>query len=124
MTKIDPRWGPNMMRRPDSTREAQQVRCLTGDEGSEWIHDLDSLPAPVRRRLAQSVHNICPTCVDMEARVQPAARGLKRPTIGIYNEVISAIERKLDEQSPLQKPTPNIRTFDPEFKGKAARRRE
>jgi len=96
MTKIDPRWGPNMMRRPGSTREAQQVRCLTGDQGSEWVHDLDRLPSPVRRRLAGSAHNICPTCVDTEARAQLTARGLRQPTLAIYNEVISAIERKLD----------------------------
>jgi hypothetical protein len=93
MTKIDPHWSPNMMRR--SGHEAQQVRCLTGDQGSEWIRGLDNLPSPVRRRLAESVHNICPTCVDMEARAQPAARGLRRPTIDIYNAVITAIERKL-----------------------------
>jgi hypothetical protein len=95
MTKIDPRWGPNMMRRPGSTHEAQQVRCLTGDQGSEWIHGLDNLPSPVRRRLTQSVHNICPTCVHMEACAQPAVRGHKRPTISTYLAVIAAIERKL-----------------------------
>jgi hypothetical protein len=32
----------------------------------------------------------------MEARAEAAARGLQRPTIGVYNDVISAIERKLD----------------------------
>jgi hypothetical protein len=96
MTKIDPRWSPNMMRRPGSSREAQQVRCLTGDQGSEWIHGLDELPAPVRRRLAASRHNICPTCVDMETRSEAAARGLYRTTVAIYFDVIEAIERKLD----------------------------
>src|SRR5262249_5027384 len=99
MTKINPRWSPNMMRRRGSTHEAQQVRCLTGDQGSEWIHGLDDLPPPVRRRLAAGVHNICPTCVDMEARSEAAARGLRRPTIGVYFEVISAIERKLDQHA-------------------------
>ena len=93
MTKIDSRWGPNMMRRPGSTHEAQQVRCLTGDQGSEWIHGLDELPPPVRRRLAESVYNICPTCVNMEARSN--ARGRGRPTITVYFDVIEAIERKL-----------------------------
>ena len=97
MTKIDPRWSANMMWRPGSTHEAQQVRCLTGDQGSEWIHGLDDLPSPVRRRLATSAHNICPTCVDMEARSEAAARGLRRPTIGVYNDVITAIERKLEQ---------------------------
>jgi hypothetical protein len=95
MTKINPRWSPNMMRRPGSTHEAQQVRCLTGDQGSEWIHGLDDLPAPVRRRLAESAHNICPTCVDMEASFEARRRGLRRPTLGVYDDVISAIERKL-----------------------------
>jgi hypothetical protein len=95
MTKIDSRWGPNMMRQPGSTQEAQQVRCLTGDQGSEWIDGLDDLPPPVRRRLAESVHNICPTCVAAEADLEALARGLRRPTIAIYFDVIEAIERKL-----------------------------
>src|SRR5262249_15903654 len=95
MTKIDPRWSPNMMRRRGSTHEAQQVRCLTGDQGSKWIHGLDDLPPPVRRRLAKSVHNICPTCAHMEACEEAAARGLRRPSISIYFAVIEAIERKL-----------------------------
>jgi hypothetical protein len=95
MTKVDPRWSSTMMRR--SSQEAQQVRCLTGDQGSEWIHGNDELPAPVRRRLAESVYNICPTCVDMEARSEAAARGLPRPTIAVYFDVIEAIERKLEQ---------------------------
>jgi hypothetical protein len=97
MTKIDPRWGPNMMRRRGSTHEAQQVRCLTGDQGSEWIHGLNDLPAPVRRRLAGSAHNICPTCVEMEAASEATARSLRRPTVSVFNAVITAIEKKLDE---------------------------
>jgi hypothetical protein len=95
MVKIDSRWSPNMMRRAGSTHEAQQVRCLTGDEGSEWIHGLDDLPPPVRRRLALSADNICPTCVDIEARSEAAARGLRRPTVAVYFDVIGAIEQKL-----------------------------
>lgn len=74
MVKINPRWKPDMMRR--SGHAAQQVRCLTGDQESQWIHGLDDLPAPVRRRLAESIHNICPTCVNMEARAVAAAHGL------------------------------------------------
>jgi hypothetical protein len=97
MTKIDPRWSPTMMRRPGSIHEAQQVRCLTGDQGSEWIHGLNVLPSPVRRRLAESVHNICPTCVGLEAGSEASARGLRRPTIAVYFDVIEAIERRLDE---------------------------
>jgi hypothetical protein len=103
MTKINPRWSPNMMRR--SGHEAQQVRCLTGDQGAEWIHGLDHLPSPVRRRLAESVHNICPTCVDMEARSEAAARGLRRPTIGVYNDIITTIERKLEQPVRGQRET-------------------
>lgn len=69
---------------------------MTGDQGSEWIHGLDKLPPPVRRRLAGGVYNICPTCVDMEAPAEAAARGLRWPTVAIYFDVIEAIERKLD----------------------------
>ena len=93
MTKVDPRWSSTMMRR--SSQEAQQVRCLTGDEGSEWLHGLDELPPPVRRRLAESVYNICPTCVDMETRAEAKRLGLRQPTIAIYFDVIGAIEQKL-----------------------------
>lgn len=103
MTKINPRWSPNVMRR--SGRPAQQVRCLTGDQGAEWIHGLDHLPAPVRHRLAESVHNICPTCVHMEARSEAAARGLRQPTIGVYNDIITTIERKLEQPVRGQRET-------------------
>jgi hypothetical protein len=70
---------------------------MTFDEGSVWIHGLDDLPQPVRRRLAESVHNICPTCVGMETRRVAAERGLRRPTVSLYFEVITAIERKLEQ---------------------------
>jgi hypothetical protein len=93
MTKINPRWSPNMMRR--STHEAQQVYCTTGDQGSEWIAGLDDLPLPVRRRLCNSRFNICPTCVHMDACSEAAARGLRRPTIAVYIDVITAVEQKL-----------------------------
>jgi hypothetical protein len=33
----------------------------------------------------------------MEARAEAAARGLRRTTIGVYNDVITAIERKLEQ---------------------------
>jgi hypothetical protein len=97
MTKIDSRWSPTMMRR--SSQNAQQVFCTTGDQGSEWIHGLDELPAPARRRLAESVYNICPTCVDMEARSEARRRGLRAPSVAVYFDVIEAIERRLDEPS-------------------------
>jgi hypothetical protein len=94
MTIISSAWSPTMMRR--SSQNAQQVFCTTGDQGSEWIHGLDELPAPVRRRLADSHLNICPTCVDGDARYEARRRGLRRPTITVYYDVITAIERRLD----------------------------
>jgi hypothetical protein len=72
-----------------------KVFCTTGDQGSEWIHGLDELPAPVRRRLAESVYNICPTCVGMEADREATGRGLRRPTVAIFFDIIEAIERRL-----------------------------
>jgi hypothetical protein len=98
MTKISSDWSPTMMQR--SSQNAQQVYCTTGDEGSEWIHGLDKLPAPVRRRLADSVFNICPTCVAIDARNEAWARGLRRLTIAVYFDVIEAIERRLGKQQP------------------------
>ena len=71
--------------------DGRQVRCTTFDEGSVWIHALDELPSPVRRRLANSRFNICPTCVAMDARRNGA------PTIKLYFAVIEAIERVLDQ---------------------------
>ena len=90
MVKIDSKWSPTMMRR--SSQNAQQVFCTTGDQGSEWIHGLDDLPAPVRRRLAESVFNVCPTCVRMDAEMNCSNR---RPSIAVYFDVIEAIERRL-----------------------------
>ena len=40
-----------------------QVECWTTDAGHVWIHYYDALPAPVRRRLRDSVHNLCPACL-------------------------------------------------------------
>jgi hypothetical protein len=93
MTKISSIWSPTMMRH--GTQNAQQVFCTTGDEGSEWIHGLDALPPAVRRRLADAVYNICPTCVAMDARCEAKRRRLRNPTVGIYLDVIAAIEIKL-----------------------------
>jgi len=70
--------------------DGRQVRCTTFDEGSVWIHELDELPPSVRRRLANSRFNICPTCVDMDTRRNG------RPTIRLYFAVIEAIECTLD----------------------------
>ena len=96
MVQLNPRWGPSMMGR--SSHAAQQVACLTGDQGSEWIHGLDELPAPVRHRLAESSHNICPICMNSEAGNEARRRGLRCSTLAIYSEVISAIEQKLEQQ--------------------------
>jgi hypothetical protein len=71
--------------------DGRQVRCTTFDEGSVWIHGLDELPLPVRRRLANSRFNICPTCVDMDTRRNG------KPTLKLYFAVIEAIERVLDQ---------------------------
>ena len=46
---------------------------------------------PVRRRLANSRFNICPTCVAMDTRRNG------KPTITLYFAVIEAIERVLDQ---------------------------
>src|SRR5262245_39397140 len=97
MTKINPRWSPNMMRRRGSTHAAQQVRCLTGYQGSEWIHGVVELHLAVRQRLAESAHSICPSCAHMDACEEAAARGLRRPTISVYFAVIDAIERRLTD---------------------------
>jgi hypothetical protein len=71
--------------------DGRQVKCTTFDEGSVWIHGLDKLPPPVRRRLANSRFNICPTCVDIDTRQNG------RPTIELYFVVIATIERVLDQ---------------------------
>jgi hypothetical protein len=70
--------------------DGRQVRCTTFDEGSVWIHELDNLPPPVRRRLANSRFNICPTCVDIDTRSNGT------PSLKLYFAVIDAIERTLD----------------------------
>jgi hypothetical protein len=90
--KISCKWGPDMMRQ--SGHEAQQVRCLSGDQGSEWIHGLDGLPAPIRRRLCESRHNICPTCLHIEA-ARNTRKG-RRPALVTYSAVLRLIEHRLD----------------------------
>ena len=70
--------------------DGRQVRCTTFDEGSRWIHGLDELPPAVRRRLANSRFNICPTCVAMDTRRNG------KPSLAIYFAVIEAIERTLE----------------------------
>jgi hypothetical protein len=84
--KLDPVWSSRRM----AALDGRQVRCATFDEGAVWIHGLDELPLLVRRRLADSAHNICPTCVDIETRNNGT------PTLTLYFRVIDAIERTLD----------------------------
>ena len=85
--KLNPVWGKKRM----AVLDGRQVRCMTFDEGSVWIHALDELPPLVRRRLADARFNICPTCVDIEVR----NNGM--PTLKLYFTVIEAIERVLDQ---------------------------
>jgi hypothetical protein len=84
--KLNPIWGSKQM----ATLDGRQVRCTTFDEGYVWIHGLDELPPSVRRRLANSRFNICPTCVDIDMR----KNGM--PSLKLYFAVIDAIERTLD----------------------------
>ena len=85
--KLNPVWGKRRM----AVLDGRQVRCMTFDEGSVWIHRLDELPPLVRRRLADARFNICPTCVDIEVRNNGV------PTLKLYFTVIEAIERVLDQ---------------------------
>jgi hypothetical protein len=92
---ISRKWTPTMERRAD--RDGRQVKCLIASEGHLWMKGyFDRLPAPVRRRLAESVHNVCPACLSEEACRVASVRQLPRPTIRIYFDVLEAIERALD----------------------------
>jgi hypothetical protein len=88
--------GKGLRRDPDGA----QVRCLTSDEGHVWIHTYDKLPPPVRRRLAESAFNLCAACLDIEAHAVAQTRGLQRPTLHVYFDVIRAIERELAAERP------------------------
>lgn len=83
------------MEQRSAARDGRQVKCLTSDAGHVWIHYYDKLPPPVRRRLRESVFNICPACLDIEARKAARAHRLTRPSTEIYLRVLAAIERKL-----------------------------
>jgi hypothetical protein len=65
------------------TVEARQVICMTADVGAKWIRSYDHLPPAVRKRLANSPYNICPTCLTME---------IGTPTVAAYLAAIDAIE--------------------------------
>jgi hypothetical protein len=51
-----------MWRKP-KTLEAEQVKCMLGDEGRVWISWLDRLSPPVRERLRNASMNVCPACL-------------------------------------------------------------
>jgi hypothetical protein len=70
--------------------EGKQVMCWTGEEGWYWFDVYDALPSVVRRRLAYSDWNICPTCLWFDASWLFA-----KPTIPTYLKVIDAIEHIL-----------------------------
>ena len=97
MPTVKAGWTPTMEQRADL--DGRQVKCLIASEGHLWMRGYyDSLPSPVRRRLADSRHNICPACMTEEAARVAAAQRLKRPNISVYCAVIDAIERRLDKQ--------------------------
>ena len=81
---------------------APQVACLTNDEGSQWIHYLDDLPAAVRRRLRESAFNVCPACLHIATR--EVTRG-SRPAAADYLRVLEAIEQQL-KQAEQSRPVP------------------
>jgi hypothetical protein len=92
--KVRGGWTPTMELR--SSHEGRQVKCLTADEGHVWIHRYDSLPPPVRQRLANGRFNICPACLRIDAQYMARKQRLKRPTVAIYLAAIKIIEQKLD----------------------------
>jgi hypothetical protein len=74
--------------------EGRQVKCLIASEGHLWMQGyFDRFPAAVRQRLADSTFNICPACLDAEAR-----RNERKPTVATYFAMIKAIEQQLEEQ--------------------------
>jgi hypothetical protein len=88
-------WMPGMTGRDEQGR---QVKCLVADAGHVWMPDFDRLPSVVRRRLAESRHNICAACMAIEADAIAQRRSMDA-SVKIYFEVIAAIERQLDPQS-------------------------
>ena len=82
-------WTPTMEQRADLN--GRQVKCLIASEGHLWMRGyFDRLPPVVRRRLAESRFNICPACMDEEARMAAS-----KPSVAVYFAVIESIEKKL-----------------------------
>jgi hypothetical protein len=96
MRKVSAGWGPRMEQRADL--EGRQLKCLIASEGHLWMRNyFDRFPSSVRRRLTESAFNICPACMDEEARKAARHRKETKPSVGTYFRVIEAIERKLKQ---------------------------
>ena len=85
-------WSSNMEQ--SAPLEGRQLKCLIASEGYLWMCGyFDRLPPAVRHRLAESRFNICPACMEEEAR-----RALGRPSVATYFAVIERIEQQLSDQ--------------------------
>jgi hypothetical protein len=101
--KIDPRW--RRSRQGHLIKGREQVKCLNGWEGTTWMKShFDKLPAPARRRLANSRHDICAACMMRDAYLATGKSAAdayyatrKQPSVQEYFEVIEAIERAMDK---------------------------
>jgi hypothetical protein len=102
--KLNPIWASKKM----AVLDGRQVRCMTFDEGSVWIHALDELPPPVRRRLANGRFNICPTCTSIETvRNGPPSLRLYFAVIEAIEDTLERAERRFNEsRSPIEGPAP------------------
>jgi hypothetical protein len=69
----------------------RQVKCLISSEGHVWMPYFDRLPPLVRRRLAESRHNICAACLTIETE-----RRATKPKVATFLRVLAEIERQLD----------------------------
>jgi hypothetical protein len=91
MLKRKADWTPTMEQH--AGLEGRQVKCLIASEGHFWMRDyFDRFPSVVRQRLAASPFNICPACMDEEARREAHQT---KPSITTYFTVVAQIERKL-----------------------------
>jgi hypothetical protein len=76
--------------------DGRQVKCLIASEGHLWMRGyFDKLPSQVRARLANSVHNICPACMDEDAHELAARHKERKPSIATYLAAIESIEVQL-----------------------------
>jgi hypothetical protein len=83
-------WTPTMEER--SSLEGRQLKCLIASEGHLWMRGyFDRLSPAVRRRLAESAHNICPACLTIAAKSTS-----KR--VDDYFRLIEHIEKKLTQE--------------------------